>query len=549
MTPVPTWAVLLTTILTLGMAGTVLGQDTATSATITLPLPLLSAHLRHTLPLPKASLSRKMALSLGVIYSPTRGFYLLTGAEAADAPLRAKALQRSLQGIPQDAPRYELLARYERYMGQQAQATQAFTQAAALYQRQAQQRSLHFPVLAENVLAGRSRALAEIGQSRKAKAEMRQALIHRPHAWKLWDALGQTQSEQAGTLVSHARHGDRTAITQALRLNAEARSCFNHAVKVGPRQGHAYAARGEFLGFDQPSLVDDVRRLRGTNVPSFETRIPSSALADFRQAARLLPNDPYAVAYPVWQEVSELGFFQLHLPFPSQAAWHAMPASTRRAAQAALLRLRLISQGQDEQLARRADVALGFLLYETQRSVVPAERTLRQGLPGPDHQEAAEMLMHIMGLEDQMQALALFCQAEARKRNTPRLYLIAAWAEVQQAHWPQARAQVERALTLEPGDPVDLIMLAVITLKAGVGAASVQEAGVLLGKAEEGVAHTQPPNLIAVECEEYQVTHAFYLALSGHLDAAKAELQAVLDQNPQNESAVKGLAVLKQGSA
>ncbi len=159
------------------------------------------------------------------------------------------------------------------------------------------------------------------------------------------------------------------------------------------------------------------------------------------------------------------------------------------------------------------------------------------------------MLMHIMGLEDQVQALALFCQAEARKRNTPRLHLIAAWAEVQQARWPQARAQVERALTLEPGDPVDLIMLAVITLKAGVGAAGVQEAGVLLGKAEEGVAHTQPPNLIAVEREEYHVTHAFYLALSGHLDAAKAELQAVLVQSPQNKAAAKGLAVLKQGSS
>ena len=549
MTPSPTWATLLTTILTLGVAGTVLGQDTATSATIALPSPLLSAHLRHTLPLPKASLSRKMALSLGVIYSPTRGFYLLAGAEVADAPLQAKALRRSLQGIPQDASRYELLARYERYMGQQAQATQAFTQAATLYQRQARQRSAYSPVLADNALAGRSRALTESGQARKAAAELRQTLIHRPQAWRLWDALGQALSEQAETMASQARHGNRTAITQALRLDEEARSCFNRAVNVGPRQGLAYAARGEFLGFDQPNLIDDVRRLRGANVPPFETRIPSSALADFRQAARLLPNDPYAVAYPVWQEVSELGFFQLHLPFPSQAAWQAMRASTRRAVRAALLRLRRLSQGQDEQLARRADVALGFLLYETQRSVVPAERTLRQGLPGPDHQEAAEMLMRIMGLEDQVQALALFCQAEARKRNTPRLHLIAAWAEVQQARWPQARAQVERALTLEPGDPVDLIMLAVITLKAGVGAAGVQEAGVLLGKAEEGVAHTQPPNLIAVEREEYHVTHAFYLALSGHLDAAKAELQAVLDQNPQNEVAAKGLAVLKQGSA
>ena len=201
-----------------------------------------------------------------------------------------------------------------------------------MYLRQADERSYKSRTLTENALAGRSRALVEIGRSRQAEAELRHALKHHPRAWRLWDALGLIQSEQAEAVASHARHGDSAAITQALRLDRAAHTCFDRAVEVGPRQGLAYAARGEFLGFGHPSLLDQVKRLRGGAAPPFETNIPSAALADFRQAARLMPNDPYAVAYPVWQEVSELGFFRLHLPFPSQAAWRAMPASTKRSA-------------------------------------------------------------------------------------------------------------------------------------------------------------------------------------------------------------------------
>ena len=536
----PTHAVLLTAVL----ASTAVGQNTGTAPIITSPPPSLSARLRQALPFPEASLSRKMALSLGVGYSPARGFYLLTGAEAVEAPTRAEALRRTLRGTPQDAPRYELLARYERYLGHEAHATRAFTQAASLYLRLAHERSPQSRALTEDDLAGRSRALAEIGQSRQAEAELREALSHCPRSWRLWDALGQTQLEQAETAASHARHGDNAAIAQALHLDKQAQVCFNRAVKVGPRQGLAYAARGEFLGFGHPSLLDQVKRLRGLTAPPFETSVPSAALADFRQAARLMPNDPYAVAYPVWLEVSELGFFGLHLPFPSQAAWRAMPARTRRAAREALQRLMQLSLSRDGRLARRADVALGFLLYETQRSVGPSEAALRLGLSGPDHQGAAEMLMQVMSLEGQNQALSSFCQAEAHKQDRPRLHVIAAWAEVQQTHWPQARSQMDRALAMEPGDTVDLLTLAVIRLTAGGGAAGLAEVGALLGRAEQGLRSAPPSD---PRREEYRVTHGFYLALSGEMNAAEEELRAVISEDPQDVGAAKGITLLEKG--
>ena len=538
----PKCAVLLVIVLALGAQHAV-GQNMSTAPTIIPPPPSLAARLRQALPFPEASLSRKMALSLGVGYSPARGFYLLTGAEAAEAPTRAEALRRTLRGTPQDAPRYELLARYERYLGHEALATRAFTQAAALYLRQAQECSSQSRARTDDALVGRSRALAEVEQSRQAEVELRQALMHHPRAWRLWDALGQTQLEQAESAASHARHGDSAAIAQALRLDGEAHVCLNCAVKVGPRQGLAYAARGEFLGFGHPSPVNQVKRLRGLTAPPFETSIPSTAVADFRRAARLMSNDPYAIAYPVWQEVSELGFFRLHLPFPSQAAWRAMPASTRRSAREALLRLTKLSQDRDGRLARQADVALGFLLYETQRAVRPSEAALRLGPSGPDHQGAAEMLMHVMSLEGQSQALSSFCQAEAHKRDTPRLHVIAAWAEAQQTHWPQAWTQIERALALEPADPTDLLTLTVITLKAGGDAVDLAEAGALLGRAEQELRSAQPSD---PRREEYRVTHAYYLAFDGEVNAAEEELRAVISKNPQDAGAAKGLALLKK---
>ena len=543
MKPRPVCAVPLVIVLTLG-AEHAIGQNMGAAPTIISPSPSLSARLRQALPFPQASLSRKMALSLGVGYSPARGFYLLTGAEAAEAPLRAEALRRTLPVTPQDAPRYELLARYERYLGHEVLATRAFTQAAALYLRQAHERPLQSRALTENALAGRSRALAEIGRSRQAEAELRQTLRHRPRAWRLWDALGQTQAHQAEAVASHAGHGDHAAINQALQLDGEARTDFDRAVEVAARQGLAYAARGEFLGFGHPNLLDEVKRLRGGAAPPFETSVPSAALADFRQAARLLPNDPYAVAYPVWQEVSELGFFRLHLPFPSQAAWRAMPASTRRSAREALQRLMQLSLSRDGRLARRADVALGFLLYETQRAVGPSEAALRLGLSGPDHQGAAEMLMHIMSLEGQNQALASFCEAEAYRRNTPRLHVIAAWAEAQQTRWPQAHSQMERALAMEPGDPTDLQTMAVIKRKSGGGSAGLAGAGALLGRAEQGLRSAPPSD---PRREEYRVTHAYYLALRGDANTAEEELRAVISEDPQDAGAAKGITLLEKG--
>ena len=412
-----------------------------------------------------------------------------------------------------------------------------------MYLRQADERSYKSRTLTENALAGRSRALVEIGRSRQAEAELRHALKHHSRAWRLWDALGLIQSEQAEAVASHARHGDSAAITQALRLDRAAHTCFDRAVEVGPRQGLAYAARGEFLGFSHPSLLDQVECLRGEAAPPFETSIPFAALVDFRRAALLLPNDPYAVTYPVWQEVSELGFFRLHLPFPSQAAWRAMPTSTRHSAREALLRLRLLSSGRDVRLARQADVALGFLLYETQRAGGPSEAALRLGLSGPDHEGAAEMLMHVMSLEGQNQALSSFCQAEAHKQDTPRLHVIAAWAEAQQTRWPQARSQMERALALEPGDTVDLLTLAVIRMKSGGGSAGLAEAGALLGRAEQGLRSAPPSD---PRREEYRVTHAYYLALSGEMNAAEDELRAVISEDSHDAGAAKGLALLKK---
>lgn len=192
----------------------------------------------------------------------------------------------------------------------------------------------------------------------------------------------------------------------------------------------------------------------------------------------------------------------------------------------------------------RADVALGFLLYETQREVAPAETVLRLGLAGPDHQEAGEMLMHVMALERQSQELVRFCGAEERRQDTPRLHLIAAGAETWRRLWPQATEQVRRALEMEPDDPTDLLTLAVLVLKADGGPKSLAEAGGLFTKAERGLAlvPTSDPGW-----EEYRVSHAYYLALRGDAEAARRELKTVAASDPHDQGATAGLRLLGKG--
>ena len=509
------------------------GQSAVTAAPTALP-PAVSARLRQALPLPLTSLFRRMGDSIGVDFTPTRGFHMALGAETAELRPRAALLRRSLKGQARDASGYELLGRYDDFLGEAAQKKQDYGEAATLYARQATSGNLPHAER-EQSLAALSRVLGEAGRGPEAERELCQALEKRPQAWRLWAALGEVQEDEAQARAAETTRAGAAA--QALRLDQEAQANFDRAVKLAPKQGMAYALRGDFDG-DHQFLRDELRHPGQT--PLFGDVAPS-VLADFKQAARLLPQ-PYAIAYPVWNELSTEGFFRLHLPFPSLAAWHAMPAGVRSDTLNAIQRLTRLSQGTGP-VARQADVALGFLLFESQHKAAPAEAVLRQGRSGLEQEAAAEMLIHIMGIERQDQALAAFCLNQATERNTPRLHLVAAWAEIDQGHWPQAKVQVEEAQALEPGDATDLLLLAALTLKEE-GEVSLIVGKLLLGRADESLKHAPKPDLPPDEREEYPLIHAYFLALSGDSGAAERELRSVLAVDPQNAGAANGLAIL-----
>ncbi len=498
--------------------------------------PAVSARLRQALPLPMQSLFRRMGDSIGIDFSPVRGFHMALGAETAEVRPRAARLRRSLKGKVQDASGYALLGRYDDFLGKAVQKKQDDGKAAILYAQQAASESLPCAER-EQALVAESRVLAEAGRGPEAEAKLHPALAERPQAWRLWAALGEVQEDEA-----QARAAETTnvgAAAEALRLDQEAQANFDHAVKLAPKQGMAYALRGEFDGEHQ--FLRDELRHPGLTVPLFEA-VPPAVLADFKQAARLLPRNPYATAYPVWIELSHEGFLQLHLPFPSQAAWQAMPAGVQDDTGQAIQRLTRLSHGTGP-VARQADVALGFLLFESRHKTAPAEAALRRGLHGSEQEAAAEMLMHIMSLGHN-QALAAFCLNQARRRNTPRLHLIAAWAEIKQSRWPQAKVQAKEALALEPGDAADLLLLAALTLKENNGPMGLTAAKALLARAGDSFKHISPSRLPLGEREEYPLIHAYFLALSGDSSAAQRELRFVLAADPQNAGAANGLAIL-----
>lgn len=474
-----------------------------------------------------------MGNSIGIDFSPARGFHMALGAETAEMRPHATLLRRSLIGQARDASSYALLGRYDDFLGETAQKKQDDRVAAALYARQAASRNLP-RAERQQALVAESRVLAEAGRGPEAEAKLRQALKRHPQAWRLWAALGEAEEDEAQARAAQTTHAGAAA--QALRLDQEAQADYNQAVNLAPKQGMAYALRGDFDG-DHQFLRDELRH-PGHTPPLFGAAAPS-VLADFQQAARLLPQSPYAIAYPVWTELSSEGFFKLHLPFPSLAAWHAMPAGVRSDTLDAIQRLTRLSHATGP-VARQADVALGFLLFESQRKAAPAEAVLRRGLSGQEQEAAAEMLMHILSM-GQDQALAAFCLSQAHKRNTPRLHLIAAWAEIHQGHLPQAKVQVEEAQALEPGDAADLLLLAALALKEGT--LSLVEGRLLLGRASESL-HTPPVNPPPDEREEHPLIHAYFLALSGDSGAAERELRSVLAVDPRNAGAANGLAIL-----
>ena len=522
-------------------AGRVGGQAQKADASRLRPLvPFPRALLRPLVPFPRALL-RRMSLSIGLGYTPSMGAVFFWDARENAAELGK--VTKALRGNASDAARYRRIGELYAGAGDKMRAAQAFARSADLYRRQVK----HAPQNAA-LRTAYGQALAGAMRWDEAQAQLAQAVRLAPHDWQAWTMQGRVLGDRARLrkLPSPATKGKGALAASAAAdaklppdadtsaLWKQAFGCLERAIALAPQQPLPYVLRGYYTG------------QRALALHGMTARNQLIGLPDYARAARLDRRSPYLLACAAWFAYTEWGIRHFaNEEHDNFDVWKAMPEPERQKMRAWRGKVETLTHDADRQTAARAYTALAWLEYEF-HDVPPAlpQTHLRRALAlNPRLDEAAQLLMHTFGIEDEWPSLAAFCTTQAA--NGPflspaaraRFTLIAAYAAEKAGQSERAIAQAQSANLLSE-DIAACLLLTALHLKHSDRADNLQRAGDALNKCETllNAPGTAP---LPADRADYALLRGLYFALSGHLDEARQQIAALLQTDPDNEPARK----------
>jgi tetratricopeptide (TPR) repeat protein len=498
--------------------------------------PVDSEKLRQVIDLPMQSLWSKMGLTLGFSFSPAQGFHMQM--QVLDLTAEVAALRQRLARYPDDARAHQRLGDLYAEEGDAGSARQEYARAVALYRRQAQAGHAGGRLLAEF-----GAALGQTGADAEAESVLRRAVRTSPREWRAWAALADLQEGRARKMLTGQKPGPEQ-IAEAQRLLGDARQDYDRAVAAAPLEPRVYARRAMFLSDSLGWLESLIQAARSGTEPSFQIRIPAQAIADFTRAARLMHSDPYAAATLAWNRFFYLaGRHGGRAGLSTAALWQSLTEAEKRPNRQIMTRLEQMARVKDRRAAARALTALGFLQYETfePQNVARAQMNLRRALALDSRRpDAAEMLMHIYALEHEYPELAALAEDRLRRQDSPRLHVIAAYAEFKRDRPDAAEAQLNAALKREPRDFAINLALAAVVLKQGSGSGRLAEAAEYLQAAAASLGTANSPGARP----EYLALHGIYLVRAGDVAEARREFDEAQRLNPSDPEAKQALAAI-----
>ena len=484
-----------------------------------------AAKLRQSIRPPFASLIEKMSLTMGLSYSPDLGYVILR--ERPDLSATIAETTKTLGRGPEDAPRYARLGALYRAEGNLASAQDAYRRSRDLYR----------VLLARDpgngrLIAACSLTLLRLGGSEEAASKLRHA--DKKDA-EIQTALGQVLEEQAAAWLR--RLPTHPNLAQA-SLD-EAAVCFDKATRLAPNCPSVWAIRGLFRAFSRPQMQAhiDTLRLKLSTTPGMT--VSPEGLADYEQAARLSPQDPYAAAMPVWLDIAY--FAETHDTDMANA--ENVPKVTVRARQRArdvVLRLKALTQAKDSRLAAQAWTALAWVQFEFYGDAPGAIHSLIRALrDDPSRQDAADYLLHVAAVIHNYPLLAALCRRESSHDHSTRLHLILAYADTKIAQYEEAKGQLEVAHQQEPQDLDIRIALTAFLMKRG-DPTDLARVGKLIDQTASALLGTASPSQVS----EYEALKGIFCALRDEPEQARNFLQIALKTDPANPQAKEALAAL-----
>lgn len=390
-----------------------------------------------------------------------------------------------------------------------------------------------------------------------AKALLRVATEVASQDWRCWCNLGRFHGAVAIKNASAIARGagDRSGggpslppleaqekevwRARALQAAAEAKACFDQAVKVAPEEPEPYLHRAGYAA-GAMLAVRSLMEPGGDEALGKHPLLEPRVIADLKAVADKDPENVGAIATAAFFQVVSVAQ-ECHLSLGSEGCWPSLPDDCREYARGAMRRLSDLSNSADSNTASAAFVSLGALEFLLRLDMARAEHLLRRALERDDRLDAPwEMLCGICVSEDRWEEAARVCERRVLEKDSARMRLFLAKIRFKQRNEAEAAKQVEAALRLDPKHRMAQLSSVALRLRRAEDRRALGEVAELMRRlgAAWGDSMTQE------ERYEYALLHALGAGLAGQREQAIELLRGLRDANPEDQRCQEALAAL-----
>jgi tetratricopeptide (TPR) repeat protein len=497
--------------------------------------------VRKSIELPRISMMFGISLnSAGQIIVPDWNALL---------PAEIVALEKTLRGPADDAPRYRTLSGLYFRAGDKERGNAALTKAATLYRGQLASRPRDGFLLAHY-----ADCLPLDTQQQKDEAEklLRQAVQLSPAEWECWVLLAGSQLDKAydvlggkpsavdpnplATLERLAREGKITPELgrKAQEYQAEAMRCLDRAVSVAPREPAAYLARAGAC-LTRNFLLGIIRTGPGRDALAATVRATwADCCPDLWQATALKPNDAAVVGIAV---VYDLLASVCADQEKGVAVWKA-----KETVQRGLAQLERLAAGAEPNSAAVASEILGLLCLKSD-DLANMEKHLARALRlNPNLEQASDMRFGILMIQNRHDELVAALTERLKYRDCSRTRFLLAKAYDTARQPLEAVRVLGQALEREPDNALCNLSLAALLMRDG---GDLKRAEFFLGRALQ----TIRKHPVEEELMCYNALLISFLALNGQMDQAREQLRQLTPECKRNSQVQALLEILEPGLA
>jgi len=474
-----------------------------------------------------------------VSFPPDWSFDPETGFSLGRDPLTIKdqigEIIKNLHHDGRDAEPEQTLADLYASLGDQTNASNAWSRAAAFYRQRVELRPAD-----ASLLAGLGWSLAGAGRTAEAETILRRAAAG-PKEWRPQVALGRFLDSKARDTLSLAAPPASLAEDTALARSQldEAGKCFDLAAAAAPTESEPLLRRALHRTL-RASLLNQISAA-GIVDESFDPLagcFPPESIADLRKASQLDEVDFDLAGATAMYEIYGASVTHGKVNW-NKLDWNSLPGPAQTSLRDTFNHLEALGRNPDDHVAAGALEELGILqgpiLHQVDRGIESLRRSVALQ---PSRHHAWEVLVTTLARAGRNEELLTVCDDLVKQDDSSRSHLLLAKAHERLKHWDSCEEEARQAVEANPDDPAATTALAAVLLRRSNNDPDVlSEADDWLNRAETAVRKIEPNRRDRQQIIDLTLTRGIYFALTGEYDTARHWVQTVLERDRNNQFA------------